>query len=157
MILTNKTAVKSGHPPSQLLNKMLLTAAATTTPHTINTHPHHLHTTPKTKRPPWVPSQLGMEMLILDTTLSYELRNKLGIRGVMPPAVDTPDIQIERCLARIRAKSTNLDKYVLPQCRELTSFSDTSILQIFARPTCTCSTNCLCRIFRYSTSRELAY
>jgi hypothetical protein len=50
-------------------------------------------------------------MLIVDTTLSLELRNKLGIRGVLPPAVDTPEIQIERCLARIRAKTTNLDKY----------------------------------------------
>lgn len=50
---------------------------------------------------------------VLDTTLSLELRNKLGIRGIMPPGVDSPDIQIERCLARIRAKQTNLDKYVL--------------------------------------------
>jgi hypothetical protein len=46
-----------------------------------------------------------------DTTLSLDLRNKLGLRGIMPPAVDTPDIQIERCLARIRAKTSNLDKY----------------------------------------------
>jgi len=60
-------------------------------------------------------SQLDRGMLILDTTLSYELRNKLGIRGVMPPAVDTPDIQIERCLSRIRAKTTNLEKYVIPE------------------------------------------
>lgn len=49
---------------------------------------------------------------LLDTTLSHDLRNKLGLRGVMPPAVDTPDTQIERCLARIRAKNENLDKYL---------------------------------------------
>ena len=30
----------------------------------------------------------------------------------MPPGVDSPDTQIERCLARIRAKQTNLDKYL---------------------------------------------
>jgi malate dehydrogenase (oxaloacetate-decarboxylating)(NADP+) len=47
----------------------------------------------------------------IDTTLSLELRNKLGLRGIMPPGVDSPDIQIERCLERIRAKETNLDKY----------------------------------------------
>lgn len=47
---------------------------------------------------------------LLDTTLPYDLRTKLGIRGILPPAVDTSDIQIERCLARIRAKTTNLDK-----------------------------------------------
>jgi malate dehydrogenase (oxaloacetate-decarboxylating)(NADP+) len=35
------------------------------------------------------------------------------MRGIMPPAVDSSDVQIERCLARIRAKSTNLDKYLL--------------------------------------------
>jgi hypothetical protein len=53
---------------------------------------------------------LLFKRLMLDTTLSLELRNKLGLRGVLPPAVDTPDIQIERCLARIRAKTSNLDK-----------------------------------------------
>ena len=46
---------------------------------------------------------------VVDTTLPHELRNKLGIRGIMPPGVDTIDTQIERCLARIRAKQTNLD------------------------------------------------
>jgi len=46
----------------------------------------------------------------LDTTLSLDVRNKLGLRGIMPPAVDTHDTQIERCLARIRAKDHNLDK-----------------------------------------------
>jgi hypothetical protein len=32
----------------------------------------------------------------------------------MPPGVDTHDIQIERCLARIKAKTENLDKYAVP-------------------------------------------
>ena len=83
--------------------------------------PHHKHTSstssfyPKDKVATMGISQLDRGMLILDTTLSYELRNKLGIRGVMPPAVDTPDIQIERCLSRIRAKTTNLEKYVIPE------------------------------------------
>ena len=45
----------------------------------------------------------------VDTTLSLEVRNKLGLRGIMPPAVDTLDTQMERCLARIRAKTENLD------------------------------------------------
>ena len=56
---------------------------------------------------------IARTVLIADTTLSLDLRNKLGLRGIMPPAVDTPDIQIERCLARIRAKPSNLDKYTL--------------------------------------------
>jgi len=46
---------------------------------------------------------------VVDTTLPLELRNKLGIRGILPPAVDTHDNQIERCLSRIKAKSTNLE------------------------------------------------
>jgi len=50
--------------------------------------------------------------LLPDTTLPLELRNKIGLRGMMPPGVDSTDSQIERCLARIRAKQTNLDKYI---------------------------------------------
>ena len=55
--------------------------------------------------------QIKYWQLAVDTTLSLDVRNKLGLRGIMPPGVDSPDIQIERCLARIRAKNSNLDKY----------------------------------------------
>ena len=52
------------------------------------------------------------DAVVLDTALSYEARNKLGVTGVLPPAVDSPETQIERCLARIKAKKENLDKYL---------------------------------------------
>lgn len=51
--------------------------------------------------------------------MSLDVRNKLGLRGIMPPAVDTPDTQIERCLARIRAKTENLDKYLIPLVKKV--------------------------------------
>ncbi|KAF3926771.1 hypothetical protein ABW21_db0208371 [Orbilia brochopaga] len=47
-----------------------------------------------------------------DTSYEPQLRQNLHIRGLVPPVVETHDIQIKRCLKNIAEKKTEIDKYI---------------------------------------------
>ena len=47
----------------------------------------------------------------IDTTYSNEERSQRGIRGLLPPAIETPEIQLDRCISRARQIHTPLEKY----------------------------------------------
>ncbi|KAK6514096.1 hypothetical protein TWF506_008520 [Arthrobotrys conoides] len=47
-----------------------------------------------------------------DTSYEPELREHLHISGLVPPVVETYDIQIKRCLKALESKKSGLDKYV---------------------------------------------
>ena len=36
----------------------------------------------------------------------------LGVHGLLPPAVMTAETQVERCVAIVRSKPTDLDRYI---------------------------------------------
>ncbi|KAF3912851.1 hypothetical protein AA313_de0204193 [Arthrobotrys entomopaga] len=46
-----------------------------------------------------------------DTSYEPQLRQNLHISGLVPPVVESYDVQIKRCLNAIRAKKTEIDKY----------------------------------------------
>ncbi|KAF3940718.1 hypothetical protein ABW19_dt0203407 [Dactylella cylindrospora] len=47
-----------------------------------------------------------------DTSYEPQLRQNLHIHGLVPPAVESHDIQIKRCLKAISSKKTEIDKYI---------------------------------------------
>jgi malate dehydrogenase (oxaloacetate-decarboxylating)(NADP+) len=46
------------------------------------------------------------------TAFSEKERDALGLRGLLPPRVSTPDQQVARVLENIRRKTSDLDKYI---------------------------------------------
>lgn len=47
-----------------------------------------------------------------DTSYEPQLRQNLHISGLVPPVVESHDIQIKRCLRAIASKKTEIDKYI---------------------------------------------
>ncbi|KAK0550374.1 hypothetical protein OC845_002694 [Tilletia horrida] len=48
----------------------------------------------------------------LDTAFSFEKRDELGMRGLLPPVQQTLSQQVLRCMTQLRGKKTDLGKYV---------------------------------------------
>src|SRR6266516_5246250 len=46
------------------------------------------------------------------TAFSYDERDALGLRGLLPPRVTTPAMQLSRVLGNIRRKPNALEKYI---------------------------------------------
>ena len=46
-----------------------------------------------------------------DLNFSREERTKLGLRGLLPPAVNSMDTQVARVLAHLRNQSTDLERH----------------------------------------------
>jgi hypothetical protein len=111
VLIEAPSAVAESHSETHIPHK---TFSSTTQPLTNGHTPQRTPNSSFVQDKSMLMGNRSLELTHVDTTLSLDLRNKLGIRGIMPPAVDTPDIQIERCLARIRAKKNNLDKYAIP-------------------------------------------
>jgi malate dehydrogenase (oxaloacetate-decarboxylating)(NADP+) len=47
------------------------------------------------------------------TAFSAEERRLLGLRGLLPPRVSTEDLQVRRIMENLRAKNTDLERYIL--------------------------------------------
>jgi len=47
------------------------------------------------------------------TAFSQEERRLLGLRGLLPPRVSSEELQVDRVMENLRAKSTDLERYVL--------------------------------------------
>ncbi|KAI5804247.1 hypothetical protein DFH27DRAFT_480832 [Peziza echinospora] len=47
-----------------------------------------------------------------DTSLTDDVRKHLHIRGLIPPVVESFEVQKKRCLEQIAAKTTSIDKYM---------------------------------------------
>ncbi|RPB18621.1 hypothetical protein L211DRAFT_901793 [Terfezia boudieri ATCC MYA-4762] len=47
-----------------------------------------------------------------DTSFTNDVRKALGIRGLMPPVVESFELQKNRCLEQIAMKTTSIDKYM---------------------------------------------
>ncbi|CEH16436.1 related to nadp-dependent malic enzyme [Ceraceosorus bombacis] len=62
-----------------------------------------------------------------DTAFSPEKRDELHLRGLLPPAQQSMDLQIERALAQIREKKTDLGRYVA-----LTALRQTNVRLFYA-------------------------
>ena len=63
------------------------------------------------------PSKRGADLLrdpLLNkgTCFTIEERRRLGIQGLLPPAVSSPEVQISRALGNIRKRANDLEKYV---------------------------------------------
>jgi malate dehydrogenase (oxaloacetate-decarboxylating)(NADP+) len=73
------------------------------------TYGYHLHLHVNGKR--------GADLLLdphlnKGTAFSEKERDALGLRGLLPPRVSTPDQQVARVLENIRRKTSDLDKYI---------------------------------------------
>ncbi|PLW07445.1 hypothetical protein PCANC_28527, partial [Puccinia coronata f. sp. avenae] len=47
-----------------------------------------------------------------DTGFPLELRHRMGIRGLLPPAIETLDQQMARVLDQMRTKRTTIGQYI---------------------------------------------
>ncbi|KAK0534528.1 hypothetical protein OC834_001843 [Tilletia horrida] len=47
-----------------------------------------------------------------DTAFAFEKRDELGMRGLLPPVIETLQQQVLRCMTQLRGKKTDLGKYV---------------------------------------------
>jgi malate dehydrogenase (oxaloacetate-decarboxylating)(NADP+) len=47
-----------------------------------------------------------------DTAFTEEERDLLGLRGLLPPLVESQDVQVQRALVNLRSKSSPLEKYI---------------------------------------------
>lgn len=48
----------------------------------------------------------------MDTAFDAESREKMGLRGLLPPARQDMATQIQRCLIQLRGKKTDLGKHI---------------------------------------------
>ncbi|XP_072035909.1 LOW QUALITY PROTEIN: NADP-dependent malic enzyme-like [Amphiura filiformis] len=60
----------------------------------------------------WGPALLKDPQFNKGTAFSLRERQALGIHGLLPPVVSTPEIQEQRQLRNLRGQPTNLDRYV---------------------------------------------
>lgn len=69
--------------------------------------------TPKAGAPAKTGADLLQDPLLnKGTAFTYEERKKLGILGLLPPRVSTPEQQLARALANVRGAAPELNKYV---------------------------------------------
>ena len=63
-------------------------------------------------RPPVGYDLLRQADLNKTTAFSDEERERLRLRGLLPPQVDTLDVQIQRVLGNLRRKDNDIEKYI---------------------------------------------